>query len=74
MADFKDYTWPNHLVSKLDMDGGDRGGAEYLVVPDHRREQVDQLNAVCRRHGMKAAMTATDYLEMVVKHVKGGQA
>ncbi|MDF9814158.1 hypothetical protein M2266_003389 [Streptomyces sp. SPB162] len=69
-ADFKDYTWPNYLVSKLHMDGGDQGGAEYLVVPDHRQEQVDQLHAVCRTYKMKAAMTATDYLEMIIRQTK----
>ncbi|MEU1172065.1 hypothetical protein [Streptomyces microflavus] len=73
-ADFKDYTWPNHLVNKLHMDGGDQGGAEYLVVPDHRQDQVDQLDAVCRIYRMKAAMTATDYLEMVIGQVKEGRA
>ncbi|MCM2413235.1 hypothetical protein [Streptomyces sp. RKAG290] len=73
-ADFKDYTWPNHLVNKLHMDGGDQGGAEYLVVPDHRQEQVDQLDAVCRIHRMKAAMTATDYLEMIIGQVKEDRA
>ncbi|MET8160385.1 hypothetical protein ABZT47_28835 [Sphaerisporangium sp. NPDC005289] len=72
-ADFKDYTWVNHLVSKLHLDGGDRGGAEYLVVPDHRQEQVAQLDMVCRIYGMKAAMTATAYLEMVVNGVGEGQ-
>ncbi|MFD8283489.1 hypothetical protein ACFV47_30565 [Streptomyces solisilvae] len=74
LADFKDYTWPNHLVNKLHMDGGDQGGAEYLVVPDHRQEQVDQLHAVCRTYGMQAAMTATDYLEMVIGQIKEGWA
>ncbi|MGW0767788.1 restriction endonuclease-related protein [Streptomyces sp. NPDC002676] len=73
-ADFKDYTWPNHLVSKLHMDGGDKGGAEYLVVPDHRQDQVAQLHAVCRTYRMKAAMTATDYLEMVITQIKEGKA
>ncbi|MGW1616303.1 restriction endonuclease-related protein [Streptomyces sp. NPDC002285] len=73
-ADFKDYTWVNHLVSKLHMDGGDRGGAEYLVVPDHRQEQVAQLDMVCRMYGLKAAMTATDYVEMVITGVKEGRA
>lgn len=72
-ADFKDYTWVNHLVSKLHLDGGDRGGAEYLVVPDHRQEQVAQLDMVCRMYGMKAAMTATAYLEMIVNGVRGGK-
>ena len=73
-ADFKDYTWANHLVSKLHMDGGDKGGAEYLVVPDHRQEQVAQLDMVCRMYGMKAAMTATAYLEMVITGIKEGRA
>ena len=73
-ADFKDYTWVNHLVNKLHMDGGDAGGAEYLVLPDHRKEQVAQLHLVCRMHGMKGAMAATDYLEMVIARTKEGRA
>lgn len=73
-ADFKDYTWVNHLVSKLHIDSGDKGGAEYLVVPDHRQEQVAQLDMVCRMYGMKAAMTATAYLEMVITETREGRA
>jgi hypothetical protein len=73
-ADFKDYTHTNQLVMKLHWDQGDKGGAQYLVVPDHREDQVAQLDMVCRRYAMKAAMTATDYIEMVVAEVEGGRA
>ncbi|MFB7918033.1 hypothetical protein [Streptomyces sp. NPDC056061] len=70
-VDFKDYRWSNHLVSKLRADGGDRGGAGWIVVPDHRASQIPQLTEECRRHGMRAA-TATDFLELVVNSVRKG--
>lgn len=70
-VDFKDYRWSNHLVSKLRADGGDKGNAGWIVIPDHRRSQIPQLTEECRRHGMEAA-TATDFLERVVKTVKTG--
>lgn len=73
LADLKDYTWPNQLVLKLQHDGGDRGGAEYLVIPDHRREQIPQLDQECRRHQMRA-MTTSDYLDMVANAAKGASA
>ncbi|WP_269856960.1 restriction endonuclease-related protein [Streptomyces sp. RPT161] len=68
-VDFKDYRWSNHLVSKLRADGGDKGKAGWILVPDHRESQIRQLTEGCRRHGMKAA-TATDFLELVVETVK----
>jgi hypothetical protein len=64
-ADLKDYTWVNHLITKLHMDGGDRGGAKWLIVPDHRKSQVQQLNAVGRAYNLQT-LIATDYLEMVL--------
>ncbi|MGD3111326.1 hypothetical protein [Streptomyces sp. YGL11-2] len=72
-VDFKDYRWSNHLVSKLRADGGDKGKAGWIVVPDHRKSQIPQLTEECRRHGMKAA-TATDFLELVVETVTRGAA
>jgi len=68
-ADFKDYTWQNHLIAKIHRDAGDSGGAKWLIVPDHRSEQVDHLNAAGRPYDLQA-ITATDYLTMVVETVK----
>ncbi|MEU1287695.1 hypothetical protein [Kitasatospora sp. NPDC005856] len=68
-ADFKDYTWTNHLIAKIHRDAGDQGGAKWLIVPDHRSEQVDHLNAAARRYELQA-ITATDYLTMVAHEVK----
>lgn len=68
-ADLKDYTWVNHLITKIHMDGGDRGGARWLIVPDHRKSQVQQLNAVGRAYKLQA-LIATDYLEMVLSAAK----
>ncbi|MCX5215596.1 hypothetical protein OG689_41315 [Kitasatospora sp. NBC_00240] len=70
-ADFKDYTWTNHLIAKIHRDAGDSGGAKWLIVPDHRDEQVDHLNAVGRSYGLQA-ITATNYLETVVQTLKKG--
>ncbi|MEU2900371.1 restriction endonuclease-related protein [Streptomyces sp. NPDC001273] len=70
-VDFKDYRWSNQLVGKLRADGGDKGQAGWIVVPDHRASQIPQLTEECRRHGMQAA-TATDFLERVVRTVKEG--
>ncbi|KOG54438.1 hypothetical protein ADK76_23395 [Streptomyces griseoflavus] len=70
-VDFKDYRWSNQLVSKLRADGGDKGRAGWIVVPDHRASQIPQLTEECRRHGMRAA-TATDFLELVLRAVQEG--
>jgi hypothetical protein len=69
LADFKDYTWPTQLVRKLQIDGGDRGGAKYLVVPDHRKDQVFQLDRECQRHDMQA-VAASEYLSIVIAAAK----
>lgn len=69
LADFKDYTWANQLIRKLQIDGGDRGGAQFLVVPDHRADQVFQLDRECSRHGMRA-VTASEYLSIVTAAAK----
>ncbi|CCB76548.1 MULTISPECIES: restriction endonuclease-related protein [Streptomycetaceae] len=72
-ADFKDYTFVNHLVDKLDMDAGDKGDAKWLVVPDHRDEQVQTLDPVCRRYGMRA-ITASGFVDEVLASVREGRA
>ncbi|ASU81101.1 hypothetical protein CDG81_13570 [Actinopolyspora erythraea] len=70
-ADFKDYTHLRWLLEKLHRDEGDRGGALWLVVPDHRAEQAEKLDPVCRQYGMQAALTATEYLARVRRFAKG---
>lgn len=72
-VDFKDYRWSNQLVSKLRADGGDKGRAGWIVVPDHRASQIPQLTDECRRHGMRAA-TATDFLELVLQTARKDEA
>lgn len=63
-ADLKDYTYPHTLGRMIHRAGGDRGGAKWLVVPDHRANQVPLLSEVCAQYGMKA-VTATDFAVMV---------
>ena len=43
---------------------GDRGGAEWLVVPDYPACQVPLLSGVCAKYGMRVA-TASEFGEMV---------
>jgi hypothetical protein len=53
--DMKDYSSPLLLASKVQADGGDAGGAEWLVVPDYRASSVPLLRAVCREYGLQVA-------------------
>lgn len=71
-ADFKDYTFVSLLIDKLHLDAGDKGDAEWLVVPDHRQEQIPPLDSVCRKYRMRA-VTASQYVEMVVDVVREGR-
>ncbi|GLF95257.1 restriction endonuclease-related protein [Streptomyces yaizuensis] len=72
-ADVKVYTFVTQLINKLHMDGGDRGHAQWLVVPDHHRHQVPQLDLVCRRYGMRA-LSSSEYVERVISHIREGRA
>jgi REase associating with pPIWI_RE len=63
-VDVKDYTSATTLGSLLHAQEGDRGGAEWLVVPDYRAGQIPLLSEVCARYGMKAA-TASVFAEFV---------
>ncbi|GAA1018935.1 hypothetical protein Aple_025260 [Acrocarpospora pleiomorpha] len=72
-ADFKDYTFVTHLINKLHMDAGDKGDAEWLVVPDHRQEQIPPLDSTCRKYRMRA-ITASEYVQMVISAVREGRA
>lgn len=51
--DLKDYSNPLLLARKVQADEGDAGGAQWLVVPDHRASSVPLLAAVCREFGLK---------------------
>lgn len=53
--DIKDYTSAILLAKKVQADGGDKGGAEWLVVPDYRASSLQLLGSVSREFGMKAA-------------------
>lgn len=57
--DLKDYTSAVLLAQKVQADGGDAGGAQWLVVPDYRSASVPLLTAVCREFGLQVA-TAGD--------------
>lgn len=63
-VDVKDYTSATTLGSLIHAQEGDRGGAEWLVVPDYRAGQIPLLSEVCARYGMKA-VTASAFGELV---------
>ncbi|MBT3152369.1 hypothetical protein HTV45_16030 [Streptomyces sp. CHD11] len=63
-VDVKDYTHGRVLAESLHRNEGDKGGAEWLVVPDHRADQIPLLTVTCHKYGMKAA-TMTDFAKMV---------
>ncbi|MFB7618597.1 hypothetical protein [Kitasatospora sp. NPDC056181] len=67
-VDVKDYTYATLLADKINADGGDSGGAQWLVVPDSREKSVSMLDAVCRQYGMRA-LTAGDFGAMVCEMV-----
>jgi hypothetical protein len=52
------------LASLVHAQEGDRGGAEWLVVPDYRAGQVPLLSGVCAKYDMQVA-TASEFGEMV---------
>ncbi|MFB7448816.1 hypothetical protein [Streptomyces sp. NPDC056194] len=63
-VDVKDYTSGAALAQLVHAQEGDRGGAEWLVVPDHRATQVPLLSGVGEKYGLKVA-TASEFGEMV---------
>lgn len=63
-ADVKDFTFARTLAEKIKADAGDRGGAQWLVVPDHREAQLPLLGRACEPFGMQA-VTATQFAEAV---------
>ncbi|PIM67305.1 hypothetical protein CTU88_38075 [Streptomyces sp. JV178] len=69
--DVKDYTWPGTLAKKLIEDRGDKGGATWLVVPDHRRQQVGYLTSVIHRERIDmTVMAASDFLALFTDRLK----
>lgn len=64
MVDVKDYTSATTLASLVHAQEGDRGGANWLVVPDYRAGQVPLLSGVCGKYGMQVA-AASAFGEMV---------
>ncbi|MEU3022474.1 hypothetical protein ABZ644_07255 [Nocardiopsis alba] len=65
-VDVKDYRSGTRLAEAVDLAGGDKGGAEWLVVPDHRSGQVDILSGVCADYRMRVA-TATGFINQVCR-------
>ncbi|MER5215335.1 hypothetical protein ABT063_33510 [Streptomyces sp. NPDC002838] len=63
-VDVKDYTHARVLAESLHRNEGDKGGAEWLVVPDHRADQIPLLTLTCDKYGMKVA-TMTDFAKRV---------
>lgn len=53
--DVKDYTSAILLAKKVQADGGDAGGANWLVVPDYRESSLPLLGAVCGEFGLGVA-------------------
>jgi hypothetical protein len=62
--DLKDYTSAVLLAQKVQADGGDPGGAGWLVVPDYRSPSVPLLTTVCKEFGLRVA-TAGDMGAMI---------
>jgi hypothetical protein len=62
-VDVKDYTSAATLAGLIHAQEGDRGGADWLVVPDYRAGQVPLLSGVCAKYGMRVA-TASEFGEM----------
>ncbi|WP_201776582.1 restriction endonuclease-related protein [Allosalinactinospora lopnorensis] len=63
-VDVKDYTSATALSELIHAQEGDRGGAQWLVVPDHRASQVPLLSGVGQRYGLQVA-TASAFGAMV---------
>jgi hypothetical protein len=57
--DVKDYSNALLLAKKVQADGGDTGGAGWLVVPDYHAPSVALLSKVCAEFGLNVA-TAGD--------------
>lgn len=53
--DVKDYSNAMLLAKKVQADGGDAGGAQWLVVPDHHAPGVPLLTKVCGEFGLSVA-------------------
>ncbi|MEU4604460.1 hypothetical protein AB0F43_15880 [Kribbella sp. NPDC023972] len=65
-VDVKDYTSARTLGKLIDAQEGDRGGADWLVVPDHRASQLPLLSGVAAKYRLKVA-TASEFGELVCK-------
>ncbi|MBD0694934.1 hypothetical protein BG452_18315 [Streptomyces sp. CBMA123] len=55
LLDIKDFTSEMLLAKKIQADGGDNGGAEWIVVPDHREASLPLLRGVCEEFGLNVA-------------------
>lgn len=66
LLDIKDFTSEKLLAKKIQADGGDPGGAEWIVVPDHREASLPLLRGVCAEFGLNVA-TAGDMGEKICR-------
>ncbi|MCX4745961.1 hypothetical protein OG455_10555 [Kitasatospora sp. NBC_01287] len=65
-VDVKDYSNVRVLAESLHRNEGDKGGADWLVVPDHRADQIPLLTVTCEKYGMKA-VTMTEFAQLVCR-------
>ncbi|BDU04545.1 hypothetical protein FMUBM48_08080 [Nocardia cyriacigeorgica] len=63
-VDIKDFTSARTLGELIHAQEGDAGGADWLVVPDHRAAQLPLLSGVCDQYGLQVA-TATGFAERI---------
>ncbi|WP_202970839.1 restriction endonuclease-related protein [Saccharothrix sp. ALI-22-I] len=63
-VDIKDYTSARTLADLIHAQEGDRGGADWLVLPDHHGRHVPLLSGVCAKYDMQVA-TASEFGEMI---------
>ncbi|MCK2245277.1 MULTISPECIES: hypothetical protein [unclassified Crossiella] len=63
-VDIKDYTSAMTLAELIHAQEGDRGGADWLVLPDYHGRHVPLLSGVCAKYDMQVA-TASEFGEMV---------
>lgn len=63
-VDVKDFTSARALGELIHAQEGDAGGADWLVVPDHRAAQLPLLSGVCEQYGLQVE-TATGFAERI---------
>ncbi|WP_155553593.1 hypothetical protein [Streptomyces sp. E1N211] len=69
LLDIKDFTSEKLLAKKIQADGGDAGGAKWIVVPDHREASLPLLRGVCAEFNLNVA-TAGDMGEKICRRAR----